>query len=66
MRVDVFCGGSGEPFVYDVSVDRARRAVASFKRGMGFQFEAVLENGAKKVAYFNPSRVDAIQLWEET
>lgn len=66
MRVDIYCGGSDQPFVYEVSVAEAGHAVCSFRSGEFFSLTGKdHDTGKKIVAYFNPNRVDAIQLWEE-
>ena len=64
MRVDVFCGGSDQPFVFEVNVEDAGRAVSSLRSGDVFKLEAKTED-IHTVTYFNPSCVDAIQLWGE-
>ena len=65
MRVDVFCGGSDEPFVFEVSVADAGHAVSQFRCGDYFKLESSDNKDGRRISFFNPTRVDAIQIWEE-
>ena len=64
MRVDVFCGGSDQPFIFDISTAEAGHAVSQFRSGDYFRLESSGKEG-RLIAFFNPDRVDAIQIWEE-